>query len=253
MFNPMDLTDRHIVVTGASSGLGRQTCIILSQLGARVSLIARSEDKLKETVSMMEGTNHGIFSFDVTHIEAIENLIKTIVEKNNKINGLVHAAGIGTTRPLSMTKFDFMQNMVLLHVSSFVEMVRIISRKKMSEEGTSIVAVSSASTLSADKGKVAYVATKGALDRVVRPMAIELGESRRFRVNTVNPGWIKTDMYYSYIEEQGQERMNEILKPCFLGASEPSDVANCIAFLLSDASKMITGQNVMIDGGWTLH
>ena len=253
MINPMDLTGKHIVVTGASSGLGRQTCITASQLGAKVSLIARNEEKLQETVSLMDGTGHGIFSFDVTQIDAIENLIKTIVERNGKINGLVHAAGVFPRKPLSMTKHEFLSDMMNLHVYSFVEIVRVIGKKKMSEDGASIVAVSSASTISADKGQIAYIATKGALDRVIRPMAVELGESRKFRINTVNPGWIKTDMYYSFIEEQGQERMDEILAPCFLGPSEPVDVANTIAFLLSDASKMITGQNVVIDGGWTIH
>lgn len=253
MINPMDLTGKHMVVTGASSGLGRQTCITMSQLGAKVSLIARNGEKLQETVSLMEGTGHCIFPFDVMQIEAIEELIKTIVERNGKINGLVHSAGVFPRKPLSMTKYEFLRDMMNLHVHSFVEMVRIIGKKKMTEDGASIVAVSSASTISADKGQIAYIATKGALDRVIRPMAVELGESRKFRINTVNPGWIKTDMYYSFIEEQGQEHMDEILKQCFLGASEPVDVANTIVFLLSDAAKMITGQNIVIDGGWTIH
>ena len=114
------------------------------------------------------------------------------------------------------------------------------------------MAVSSAGTRHSDKGKVAYAATKGSLDAVVLPMAIELGESKKIRVNTVNPGWIKTDMYYGYIEEFGEDKMKEIEDKHFLGASEPEEVANVIAFLLSDATTKITGQSIVIDGGWTI-
>ena len=180
-------------------------------------------------------------------------MAQTIVEKNGKINGLVHAAGIGTRKPLSMTKYEFIKGMMDIHLFSFVELIRNIEKKKYSEDGCAIVAISSGSTFSSDKGQLAYIATKGALDRAVKPLAIELGEKRKFRVNTVNPGWIKTDMYYDFVSEQGQEQMNKILEPCFLGACEPKDVSNLIAFLLSDASRMITGQNIVIDGGWTIH
>lgn len=253
MINPMELRGKHIVVTGASSGLGRETCIVLSQLGAKISLVARRENKLQETIEMMSGEGHVPYSFDVCCIDKIEGLVKNIVENNGKIDGFVHAAGIGTVKPLNLTKYNFMLEMMQIHVFSFIEFVRIMSKKKHSNDWASIVAVSSAGTAHSDKGKVAYSATKGSLDRVVRPMAVELGETRKIRVNTVNPGWIKTEMYYGFIEEFGQERMDEILTTHILGATEPDEVAKTIAFLLSDASKKITGQNVFIDSGWTIH
>ncbi len=253
MINPMDLTGKHFLVTGASSGLGRQTCITLSRLGARISLVARNKERLEETITMMEGSGHTAFQFDVTDIDEIDELVKSVVDKNGKLDGFVHAAGIGTRKPLSMTKHDFMQEMMTIHVFSFIELARIIGKKKNSNDGSSIVVLSSASTFRSDKGQVAYITTKGALDRAVKPIAIELGESRKFRVNTLNPGWVKTEMYYAYIKELGQERMDEMLSASFLGAAEPEEIANMIAFLLSDASPKITGQNIVIDGGWTIH
>lgn len=252
MINPMDLTGKHVVVTGASSGLGKETCILLSQLGAKVSLIARNEIKLNETLSNMTKDSHKIFMFDVRNIEDIERLVNNIVDTNGKIDGFVHAAGIGTVKPLSMTKYDFLLEMMKIHFFAFVEFTRIISKKRNSNNYASLIAISSAGTISSDKGKVAYSATKGALDKVVRPMAVELGELRKIRVNTINPGWIKTDMYYGFIQEFGQERMDEILKTHILGASEPVEIANMIAYLLSDSSKKITGQNIVIDAGWTI-
>ena len=253
MINPMDLTGKHIVVTGASSGLGKETCVVLSQLGAKVSLIARREEKLHETISLMDGHGHKVYPFDVRDIDNIEGLVKSIVEANGKIDGFVHVAGIGTIRPLSMTNYEFILDMMNIHLFSFVEFVRIISKKKNSNDGASIIAISTAGSIRADKGKVAYATTKGALDRAVRPLAIEAGASRGFRVNTINPGWVKTDMYYDFIQEFGQERMDEILSTQVLDAAEPVDIANVVAFLLSNASNKITGQNIVVDGGWTVH
>lgn len=253
MINPMDLTGKQYLVTGASSGVGRQVCVTLSQLGAKVSLLARNQEKLNETVRMMEGGGHFAYAFDINQIEEIEELVGRIVIQGGKLDGYVHCAGIGTVKPLSMTRYEFMQEMMRIHVLSFVEFARCISKKRMSNDGGSMVAISSAATRHSDKGKTAYAATKGALDKVVLPLAVELGELRRIRVNTVNPGWIKTDMYHGFIQEFGQERMDEILSTHILGAAEASDVANIIAFLLSDACSKITGQNIVVDSGWTIH
>ena len=253
MINPMELAGKHYLVTGASSGLGRQTCITLSRLGARVSLIARNKEKLDETISMMDGESHYDYPFDVNQVEDIEGIVKKAVSKNGRLDGYVHCAGISTAKPLSLTKYNFMQEMMRIHVLSFVEFARCISKKKFSNEGGSMVAVSSAGTRHSDKGKTAYAAAKGALDAAVLPLAIELGEMRGIRVNTVNPGWIKTEMYYDFIREFGQERMDEIEASHILGAAKPSDIAKVIAFLLSEASAKITGQNIFTDSGWTIH
>ena len=253
MINPMDLTGKHILIDGASSGLGRQTCITVSRLGAKVSLVARNVDKMQETISAMEGEGHKAYRFDLNCVEEIEDLITNIVKDQGKIDGYVHSAGIGTLRPVGQTTYPFMCEMMRIHLFSFVEAVRIISKKKNCGECASIVAVSSGASTNSDKGKTAYTTAKGALDSVVRPLAIELGETKKIRVNTVNPGWIKTDMYHDYVKMFGPEKMEEQLKTHVLGAAEPEQIANVIAFLLSPASSNITGQSIFADSGWTIH
>lgn len=253
MINPMDLSGKKILVTGASSGLGRQVCITLSQLGASVLLIARNKEGLKKTLSLMDGIEkHKAVSFDLKELSAIEEMIKNEAEGFGKFDGLCHCAGLGTMKPLLATTADFMNEMMTVNLFSFIELVRIVSKKKYSNNGASIVAVSSAASIRGDKAKVAYASTKGALDSAVQNLAAELGVSKKTRVNSVNPSWINTHMYTAYVEAVGEEKAKQIEDTQFLGVSEPEEIANVIAFLLSNASSAITGQNIIIDGGKTI-
>lgn len=251
MINPMDLTGKRYIVTGASSGIGRQTCITISQLGGKVSLLARNEEKLHDTMNTMDGV-HDINPYDLTNFDDMENLIKGMVDRNGKYDGLVHCAGISTASPVGMSKYSFMKQMMDVNFFSFIEMIRILTKKKYSNDNSSIVAVSSMSSKYTDKGKLGYTSSKGALDSAVRELAIEMGSSRNIRFNTVNPCWVKTDMYNEYIDLFGEEKINEELSNHVLGVAEPVDIANLIAFLLSDASLKITGQNIFIESGCTL-
>lgn len=115
------------------------------------------------------------------------------------------------------------------------------------------MAISSTSSIRGDKGKIAYSATKGALDSAVLSMAMELGETKKIRVNTVNPAWMKTDMYHKYIETCGKEKIDDIKQKQFLGVAEPKEIADVVAFLLSTAASQITGQSVVVDGGCTIY
>lgn len=252
MINPMDLSGKQILVTGASSGIGRQTCITLSQLGAKVILIARNNKRLEETISMMEGSMHKQYVFDLTEIEGIESLIKTIVTEEGKFDGFVHCAGVGDSAPLAVTTYKMMDRMMKVHLYSFVEIVRVITKKKNINVGASIVGISSVASTRGDKGKVAYCTAKGAMDSSILPMATELGISKKIRLNTINPGWVKTEMYYEYINEVGGETIRQTSNKAILGDAEVTDIANVIAFLLSPVSCKITGQSIVVDGGVTI-
>lgn len=252
MINPMDLAGKHIIVTGASSGVGRQVSLKLSKLGAKVSLIARNEERLKETLQLVGDSDNLYYVLDVSNISEIEQAVKSIVDKNGKVDGFVHAAGIGTFKPIGMSKYEFLLEMMQIHFFSFAEFVRVLCKKRYSEDGASIVAISSEATIFPDKGRMAYSSAKGALDASVRVMAVELGEARGFRVNTVNPGWIRTRMFEEYIDEVGQEMDGDKMADLLRGAADPNEVANIVAFLLSDEAVRINGQNIIVDNKWAI-
>lgn len=250
MINPMDLTGKHILVTGASQGIGRATAIHISKLGAKVSLLARNEEKLKETLGMLEGEGHNVYTFDLKNIDSIECFFDGIISKEGRLNGIAYCAGVVGIRPLQMTKYDFIHNMMLINFYAFIELARVTAKKKNHAECASFVAVSSVASLKGDKSKTAYCASKGALDSAIRAMAKELA-GKNIRINTVVPGFIKTEMYEQYVDFAGEEVFERnVLSRQFMGLGEPIDVANAVAYLLSDASKFITGTGFIVDGGY---
>ena len=249
MINPMDLTGKRILVTGASSGLRKATSILLSQLGAEVILLARNIDHLNETMSEMSGDGHSCYSIDLREIEKIEPLLKIIVKTGGKLDGLVHCAGIATMRPLKYTNYEFLHDMMLTNYYAFVELSRVYSNKQ-NNNGGSIVVMSSTAGKSGVKTKVAYCSSKAAVDGAVKAMAIELAD-KNIRVNSIVAGFVRTDMYDQYLSQAGEDAIERVvLNRQFLGLGEPNDIANAIAYLLSDAAKFITGIGFVVDGGY---
>lgn len=246
MINPMDLKGKHIVITGASSGIGRSTCIQASKLGARITLIARNEENLKETVSLMEGENHAIYSFDLTEVSQIDDLISRISGEQGAIDGLVHCAGIGLNRPIKLTKPDFVEQMMRINYYAFVELVRAAAARKRSNENASYIGISSVAAIQGEKTQGAYAATKGAMNSIVHSFAKELSP-RKIRINTIAFGMVETDMYKGFLESGGNNE--ELMQTQILGVIPPEYAGNAICFLLSDASKYITGGTFKYDAG----
>lgn len=242
----MDLSGKHIVVTGASSGIGRATCIQASKLGARISLIARNEDRLKETISLMEGDEHSYYVFDLNEIEGIDGLIARIVQDAGAIDGLVHCAGLGLNRPLKLAKPDFVEKMTIIHYFAFVELMRAASSRKRSNDGASYIGISSVAAVHGNKTQGIYSASKGAMNAVVHPFAKELAP-RRIRVNTIAFGMVETEMYKGFLESGGNN--DELLREQYLGIIPVEIAGNTICFLLSDAGKYITGGTLNYDAG----
>lgn len=249
MINPMDLTGKLILVTGASSGIGKETAILLSKLGARVILVARSEEKLNEAYSLLEGEGHTWYSLDLKQIEQIEVFIKKIVEENGRLDGFVHSAGISDTRPLKLLIPFKLHDLMSINFYSFIEIIRNISKKNHHNKRLSIIAISSISSIQGNQAKTAYSASKAAIDASIRCMAKELAP-QKIRLNSVMPGLIMTDMFEKFMDRglDSDDAKNILLRQ-YMGLGETIDVANMIAYLLSDTAKFITGSSISLDGG----
>jgi len=250
MINPMDLTGKLILVTGASSGIGKATAIKISELGGQIILVARNEEKLCETqLALNPGCESQIYPKDLKQIDELEGFIDDIVKKHGKLDGYVHCAGIADMRPLALTKYDFLHNMMLINYYSFIEISRVYAKKK-NNNGGSIIAMSSVESNVGDKAKTAYCSSKAAINGAIKCMAKEL-YSKEIRVNSIVAGFIKTVMYQKYIDSAGMEAFeNNVLSRQYAGLGDTDDVANAIAYLLSDAAKFITGTGFVVDGGY---
>ena len=244
VFNPLDLTGKRVLITGASSGIGRATAIYLSRLNARVVLVARNEGRLNETLAMMEGTGHALISVDLEQDEDLAGLFVQATA-DGKLNGLVHCAGIAQVLPLNMLTRKRLQKEMAINYFSYIELVRQYAKSKFSEGG-SIVGISSIAADRPGKCQTNYSATKAAMDIASQALSIELA-AKNIRINTVLPGMIQTEM----ADRAAQTGINldDIQRVQMLGIGKPEDVAAMCAFLLSDMSRLITGRRLFVDGG----
>jgi len=246
-----DLDHKNIIVTGASSGIGRQCAITFSQLGANVILIARNEERLKVTFDKLEKGNHLIISQDIIEYNELEEIVRCSVEKVGRISGFVHSAGIEMTVPLRSMTPSYYENMFATNVISGFELARIISKKKyLNEKGANFVFVSSVMGILGQAGKVGYCSSKGALISGAKAMALELAK-KNIRVNCILPGVVETEMSNEMFQSLPDESKKEIINMHPLGLGKPEDIANACVFLLSDASRWITGTNLIVDGGYS--
>lgn len=243
----MDLSDRRILVTGASSGIGRSCAILAAELGASVVLTGRRSDALDETLRrMVNRDRHLIYPCDITDFATIDGLVKAA----GKIDGLVHAAGIGPMCPIGFVDEAHVQSVMKTNYFAFLELMKHYSKAKNRAEKLSVVAVSSVSALAGWGGVVVYCGSKGALNASVRALAMELAP-KGIRVNAVCPSNIRTPMYEAGAADLNDEAGLAALKAKQpLGLGEPEQVASAICFLLSDAASFVTGVNLPVDGGY---
>lgn len=247
MKNLFDFTGKKIIVTGASSGIGRSTAIRLAEQGAQVVLISRNEEKLKETKSLMQGDSHIIIPADLGQLEDMTELFNQIISDGKKLDGIVHCAGIATILPLNMIKRHKMEECMNINLYALIEMTRLYAKKKYHNNG-SIVAVSSIVVRYPVKCQTVYAASKGAVNATVQALAIELAD-KGIRINCIMPASTDTKMMQDAMDTMPDTTMKEKVNAQLLGVTHPDDIADAIMFLLSDASRATTGRAFYADGG----
>jgi len=246
MKNIFSLENKNILVTGGSSGIGLETCKVIASLGGNVIATARNEANLHALINELGSDKHKFIQGDLTSDSDRQNIVACMPS----IDGLVHSAGIVMLAPLKFIKEDVMDTIYNVNYKSIVLLLQTILKQKKINKGASIVFVSSVAGLFGMKGNGMYAGTKGALISATRVFANELS-AQRIRVNCVAPGMVKTAITEETINQLSAEvvAIDEAKYP--LGYGDPQDVANPVAFLLSSASKWITGQTIVLDGGRT--
>ncbi len=254
MFNPFSLEGKVVIVTGASSGIGAQCAIDCSKMGAKVVLIARNEERLKATLALCEEPErHLIVPFDLSSSDKMKDMIKEVVSKMGKIHGVVNCAGMSSVTPLKLVTDELLESFFHTNVFSAINLSKEVTRMGNydKEGGCSIIFFASIMGCVGEKGKTLYSATKGALIAAARSMACELAKNK-VRVNVVSPGAIITPINANQPYMKDPEKRKTLEDKHLLGLGECSDISNACIYLLSDASRWVTGQNLIVDGGYTI-
>lgn len=246
-FNPYSLENKTILVTGASSGIGKATAIACSKMGAHIVITGRNAERLQETFQELEGDGHLQIIAELTN----EDDLKHLVDEVPLLDGLVNNAGIGSKTPINFIKQSALQNILDVNTIAPILLTKMLLKKKKLQKGASMVLTSSISGVcSVDIGNTLYSVSKSAIDGFMKNAAKELAE-KGIRVNSVNPGMVDTPIndYSNVSEEQMQADM---LRYPLKRHGKPEEIAYAIIYLLSDAAAWITGTALKIDGGYSL-
>lgn len=248
-----EFAGRTIVVSGASSGIGRAVAVHLGRQGAKLILIGRNRERLEATAKQVGASQCHIVEFDLRVPADVLPAIREAHRVFGQIYGLCHAAGTVTTLPLSATTPEVIQDMMQVNYVGGMELARTVCRREFFDQtGGSLLFISSIYAVIGKAGVIAYSGAKGAITAAARAMAVELAR-RNIRVNVLSLGMVRTEMTDKSLSALSPLQV-EILEASHpLGFGTPEDAAHAAAFLLSNSSKWITGTDFVVDGGCSAH
>ena len=249
MENPFSLEGKSILVTGASSGIGRGIAVASAKMGATIVLSGRNETRLQETLSSLEGVGHVVLCGDLNS----EETRKDIVDKMPELNGVVYCAGMSLIQMAKFMDQSSLEGIFQTNVFSPLLLNTLLLKKKKIKKSSSIIFISSISGVYRSQiGEGSYGATKAALAGYVKSLALEVSV-QGIRVNTIHPGVVETPLLEVSNCTFGEEELEALRQKYPLKRfGKPEDIANCAVYLLSDAAGWMTGSNILIDGGFTL-
>ncbi len=243
----IELKGKTILITGASSGIGRASAQLCDSLGATVIITGRNADELNKTKALLKNKSD-LFIADLSN----EDEINQLISKLPSIDGFVHCAGIINPLPIKFLKGKHIDELFKINFSSAVLMSSGLLTAKKLNDGASVVFISSVSSEHPYTGGSLYTSSKAALESFSKGLALEVA-SKKIRVNVLSPALVRTKILEQAEQIYSKEEIAEIESRYALGIGEPIDIANSIAFLLSSASKWMTGSIIKIDGGLLLN
>lgn len=246
-YNPFSLKEKTILVTGASSGIGKSCAIEISKMGASVLITGRDHTRLSETFGSLYSENNKLIVADISTDSGIQNLVQSCTE----IDGIIHAAGVANPKPFNFIGREYMSSIMDTNFVAPVLLTQKLYKNKLLKKSSSVVFISSISgNLIGSLGNSIYSASKGAINGVTKGMALEFAK-RKIRVNTIMPGMIDTGIFDN--SSISTEDLENDMKKYPLGRyGNVEDIAYLSIYLLSDTSLWVTGSNFLIDGGFTL-